>query len=101
MYVENSVGYINWVIKFHLTEYTYIALVFIFVALVLLIFVRSKVMYFFPIVFAIISFILILMILTSTAEFSWDYALLLAFINFAAGYTLYVFISMVLSKPQL
>jgi len=100
-YVNYSINYINWVIKFHLTEYSYIALGFIAVALVLLIFVRSKIMYFFPIIFAIISIILILMILTGSSNFEWDYMLLLAFINFAAGYTLYVIISMVLSKPEI
>lgn len=100
-YLNSLVEYTNWVISLHLTEYSYIALGFIVVGLVLLIFVRSKVMYFFPIIFGIISIILILMSLTGTAQFSWDYMLLLAFVNFAAGYTLYVIISMVLSKPQL
>ncbi len=101
VYLNNAIDYINWVIKFHLVEYTYIAIGFIIVALILLIFVRSKIIYLFSIIFVIISIALILMMLTGTAEFSWDYLLLIAFINFAAGYVLWVIISLVLSKPQL
>lgn len=93
--------YINWLIQFHLTEYAYIAAGFIFIALIILIFVRSSTMYIFPIVLMLISFILVLMILTGSAQFEWDYMLLLAFVNFAAGYILWVIISMVLSKPTL
>src|SRR4030042_6221916 len=94
-FVNQAIDYINWVIQFHLAEYSYIALGFILIALILFIFFRSKIMYFFPIIFAIITIVLILMTLTGTAQFSWDYMLLLAFVNFAAGYTLYIVISMV------
>jgi hypothetical protein len=100
-FVSQSLDYINWVIQFHLAEYFYIALGFIFVALILLIFLRSKVIYIFPMIFAIISLVLVLMILTNASDFEWDYTLLLAFVNFAVGYALFVFISMVLSKPQI
>ena len=100
-YLNQAADYINWVIAFHLAEYAYLAGGVIVIAFVLLFAVRSKIMYFFPACFAFISLILLIMIISGASQFEWDYMLLLVFVNFAAGYVLYVFISMVLSKPQL
>jgi hypothetical protein len=100
-YLNSIASYINWVIAFHFKEYLFFAIIFILIGILLLIIVRSKIMYIFPIVFFVIAGMLMIMAAAGAGDFGWDYLLVLAFANLAPGYILFVLISMVLSRPQI
>ena len=100
-FLNSIASYANWVIAYHLKDYLFFAAGFVLICLLFLVVVRSKAMYIFPIIFFLITAILLIMSAAGAANFEWDYMLLLAFINLAVGYILYVLVSMVLSRPQI
>ncbi len=99
-FLNSIADYVNWVIINHLSDYIMIAVAVIIASLLILIVFRSWIMFLVPFAFLLIALTLFIMIVSGTANFDWDYGLLLLFPHFAVGYILYLIFSMAISKSN-
>ena len=100
-YLNSISSYANWLIDLHLREYGLIAAGVFLIGLIFLIFVRSKIMYIFPVAFFLAAAVPVIMAAAGAANFEWDYMLLLAFVNLVPGYILFLITAMALSRQTI